>query len=901
MASDISVTNWYAIGGSSLLATLLLFRVHQAYGSVLRFWLNRHLFYPLLVYDVTRLQALLLVVYVSANGLVLALFPGNHPSLEQRAALVSTLNIVTVFLGGRTNPLIDMANVSLQTYYFWHIWAGRVILVEGLLHAGIRIAHQASRTDSLAVSGWIVSLLFLFLLIGSLPIFRRWSYATFIKVHLVLALATLAGLIWHVLTRSLFSKAPVFIAAVLWALSATYRILLRLKWRRGKKLDKDEVNEHLLSLTLGKPLRPYPGMYFYFYFSGLPIRYRFNGYEMADRTALPSAGQRSPTHWPSAPGLLDRRSIREGLRAERYETVILIAEGAGIAGVLPYAVHIAHRRDHDRELKKDNTPIHSSDKYRDVTRRFDLVWKLENKDNELLCKDQIEALMRMDSKMLDVDFAEAEFVPEVKKTAAALRLEANSVGPAFTTEVNAEGPASTAEIRKTKALLKQNDKKADVIRNLINHGIEVPRIDAVQQAPLRENEGDRPQGDDAARSPTGENTGSVSASSTVRQGTRSHPLTVASQSKEEKEVIVSMKIPNLLELLPPFPIVTKEVLVAMALVAMIKEAVVAVAENPKTNGWKRKWFGENGLSQIEDAFAKAALDAFKEGKGCSSGDSDDSDKGPSPQPPPGGTGNSNDNNERPSPQPLPPGGQGGAGSSNDNNPGPSPQPPLGPPGASLPPPPPGPSGANPNRPQGWNPKGLFLLMVEYAGDPKNRCSYGAVLPVDKYAKERDEFLQWQRRVKFSFETYHGVLADLQGLEFKHIDLPNTIAFCSLLTDPKLKYEIQERQATQAQFNEDWKNNRGVYRERFKAAQPAPDFQIQSQAEPDPGQPPGQPSKQPLPFLDLGKISWLYPGWSGPNPGQPPALVQPPWSSRWSMANPWQPQMSYPEKPKNEQH
>lgn len=156
MASHISVPNWYAIGGASLVASVVFFRVGQAFGSMLRLWLNRHLFHPHLLPEITRLQAVLLVVYGSINVVVLSLFLGDGPPLEQRAALVSTLNVITVFLGGRTNPLVDMANVSLRTYYFWHFWAGRVILIEGLIHAGLQIARRANRSDSLAISGWIV-------------------------------------------------------------------------------------------------------------------------------------------------------------------------------------------------------------------------------------------------------------------------------------------------------------------------------------------------------------------------------------------------------------------------------------------------------------------------------------------------------------------------------------------------------------------------------------------------------------------------------------------------------------------------------------------------------------------------------------------------------------------------
>ncbi|KAJ2983716.1 hypothetical protein NUW58_g6202 [Xylaria curta] len=411
MSASVSVTNWYAIGGVSLLVSVILLRVGRVYGSMLRSWLNRHLIYPLLLCDVTRLQAVLLVIYGSVNAIVLALFPERGPALEQRAALVSALNIVTVFLGGRTNPLIDRADVSVRTYYFWHFWAGRVIAIQGLLHAAVHIARQASRSDSLVISGWIVSLLLFLLLIGSLPFFRRRSYVVFIKVHFILVLATLAGLIWHVLAQNLFNKAPVFIAAVLWFLSTTYRISLYLKWRRGASVTgvHAAAGGMHLKVQLGKPLRPYPGMYFYLYFSGLPIRYKWYGFPTNAFFWRLSPGEDSTRdlHFllqerDSLAQLDSGRSLQniaiegpygKNMRAETYETVILIAEGVGIAGVLPYALHLAQRRQHDQRFRTTNTAI-----FRDVTRKVDLLWKLNHGNEEQWCKDELTELMSMDSK-----------------------------------------------------------------------------------------------------------------------------------------------------------------------------------------------------------------------------------------------------------------------------------------------------------------------------------------------------------------------------------------------------------------------------------------------------------------------------------------------------------------------
>ncbi|KAI1382603.1 uncharacterized protein F4822DRAFT_435412 [Hypoxylon trugodes] len=81
------------------------------------------------------------------------------------------------------------------------------------------------------------------------------------------------------------------------------------------------------------------------------------------------------------------------LRLETYETVILIGEGIGIAGILPYALHLAHRRQHDEKFKTTNTPL-----YKDVTRKVDLLWKLDKDEEENWRKDQLTEIMHLDAK-----------------------------------------------------------------------------------------------------------------------------------------------------------------------------------------------------------------------------------------------------------------------------------------------------------------------------------------------------------------------------------------------------------------------------------------------------------------------------------------------------------------------
>ncbi|KZL88158.1 hypothetical protein CI238_11627 [Colletotrichum incanum] len=67
------------------------------------------------------------------------------------------------------------------------------------------------------------------------------------------------------------------------------------------------------------------------------------------------------------------------IHPEKYETIVLVAQGRGIAGVLPVALHIAQIGRHDR-----------------ITRRIDLQWKLDHHDEEGWVEDRLQNLIELD-------------------------------------------------------------------------------------------------------------------------------------------------------------------------------------------------------------------------------------------------------------------------------------------------------------------------------------------------------------------------------------------------------------------------------------------------------------------------------------------------------------------------
>ena len=113
--------------------------------------------YPLLVprrywMSVTRLECVALALYFGANSAILILRKAN---LGPTAAMLAVINAVMLFLGGRTSPLADFIGIPLSTYYVFHHLIGRVVVIEGVIHAGL--AFRRSRPDQTTTSGYIVS------------------------------------------------------------------------------------------------------------------------------------------------------------------------------------------------------------------------------------------------------------------------------------------------------------------------------------------------------------------------------------------------------------------------------------------------------------------------------------------------------------------------------------------------------------------------------------------------------------------------------------------------------------------------------------------------------------------------------------------------------------------------
>ena len=102
----------YAVSVTGLIVFFTCRQIAMTLADKCRHRFRSRLQYPLVyrrgknTYSVTRLDALLLALYLGTNGVVLGWAVGSQADLARRAAFTSLVNLTPLFFGGRTNPLM---------------------------------------------------------------------------------------------------------------------------------------------------------------------------------------------------------------------------------------------------------------------------------------------------------------------------------------------------------------------------------------------------------------------------------------------------------------------------------------------------------------------------------------------------------------------------------------------------------------------------------------------------------------------------------------------------------------------------------------------------------------------------------------------------------------------------
>jgi predicted ferric reductase len=241
----------------------------------------------------------------------------------------------------------------------------------------------------------------------------------------------LGGIVWHVLPFEFWKLIFPTISIGIFSLVTLFRII-----RTGPRAYIQSIPESIPDQSIIRfnvktrgDLKIKPGQFHYLYFSGLRWRYRFQGHPfMVAWCEYEAKGEEKFTNLTfllqPQRGLTARlinelrlsilRSetitslpVRFGgpygqdLHLEKYQTVILVAKGIGIAGVLPYAGYLGRRILHDIEIKNQLTltstqSVLQRTLHRDATAKVDLFWELDHNGQEDCVADHLRTLQDQD-------------------------------------------------------------------------------------------------------------------------------------------------------------------------------------------------------------------------------------------------------------------------------------------------------------------------------------------------------------------------------------------------------------------------------------------------------------------------------------------------------------------------
>lgn len=211
------------------------------------------------------------------------------------------------------------------------------------------------------------------------------------------------------ISRSVFPST----ALALWGLNTILRVLRIVYFNLGGSRKtrqgflthftdgpaENRVSAMRLNIRLRKTMEVYPGQYLYLFMSDMGTTRRFQAYPYIitwwdnSLNASELSFLIEPQNGMSA-DLLTRNSLRtvtidrpygKNLHLEDRETVILVAYGIGIAGILLHVRHITYRR-----LSKQLD--HESYRRGLLTRKVDVFWVLEDNGQEEWVSDWIAEL-----------------------------------------------------------------------------------------------------------------------------------------------------------------------------------------------------------------------------------------------------------------------------------------------------------------------------------------------------------------------------------------------------------------------------------------------------------------------------------------------------------------------------
>ncbi|KKZ68760.1 hypothetical protein EMCG_05636 [[Emmonsia] crescens] len=418
----------YSVVAGGILVTLTLIRVICSLKSRINTFsmlISKHLAYPCLLKrhrlfgPWTRANVLLYIVYGVVTIFFIAFRVPSASEAARRAGTLSLVNMGVTFIATHLSFLADCLGISLKICRRIHRaagWmAGVLLTFHIILHTLVQRAELSFRNHS-NLFGLIGAASLIFLLLFSLPFCRRLAYEIFLRTHQSLAAVSVYATWRHLPSDSIFPRIYIYVPLGILSLTTLLQFLIFLYRNRVlssqlspralvtcEKDDPSDKNDQVegrpikIHVTLPQPLEVKAGQYVNLWVPSVGL-------------GLASWMQTHPfmvTSW--SPGKQDvlelfaqtRRGLTAKLQARaavdgsasftvfvsgphglsepvsHYETVLAIASGFGIAGVLPYLKQLLHGY---------NTSTSS-------IRRVHLVWQVETLDIAIAAQPLLNSLL----------------------------------------------------------------------------------------------------------------------------------------------------------------------------------------------------------------------------------------------------------------------------------------------------------------------------------------------------------------------------------------------------------------------------------------------------------------------------------------------------------------------------
>ncbi|EGX47301.1 hypothetical protein AOL_s00088g16 [Orbilia oligospora ATCC 24927] len=362
LANLAAVPLWYGLGLAACAVLLLLYQVSKSciagikkgivymYGCV-------HLHSPLrlgIIGTTTRGRFVAWGLFVIANGVGMCLGPNNTTAWLVRSARMASMNFFLVACGGKLNYLGYVLGAPYSLAEALHKWAGYIGIVQATVHASIAIALKKPQdlwTDAgfLTVAGLVALAVLLSL--------KNKMYETHRFIHIALAIFIFRGF-WVHSWEHLRPQYPITCIS-LWGSGFLLTKAMQLyRMAVGTGYAHIHVTHFQGAIQLRvetrRPSEFLPGQFFYLC---MPRAHPFaflqshpfiiawwdgisgEGTKTVYLLIQPRRGFTSRLlmlgHAISYRGFLEG-PYGKRLRLDDYGTVIILASGIGIAGVLPY-------------------------------------------------------------------------------------------------------------------------------------------------------------------------------------------------------------------------------------------------------------------------------------------------------------------------------------------------------------------------------------------------------------------------------------------------------------------------------------------------------------------------------------------------------------------------------------